>query len=116
MKLLEFFRKRGCEPLMFKRVTKHPQEVVTMYANPDLIDRIYNVREGDVFDIDQSTLTVIETPGHTSDSICLLLEEEWQDTILFTGDHIVGSNSVCPISSLPLGILRRLRCLHEEPL
>lgn len=36
---------------------------------------VFNVREGDVFTIDDyATLKVIETPGHLDDHICFLLE------------------------------------------
>lgn len=45
------------------------------------------VQDGDVFDVDGLVLRVIATPGHTRDSISLLLEA---DSALLTGDTILG--------------------------
>ncbi|MDE2260967.1 MAG: MBL fold metallo-hydrolase, partial [Gammaproteobacteria bacterium] len=40
---------------------------------------------------DNTTLRVIHTPGHASNHLCFLLEEE---RILFTGDHIIQGSTV----------------------
>jgi glyoxylase-like metal-dependent hydrolase (beta-lactamase superfamily II) len=45
------------------------------------------VVEGARFGSDDVFLTPISTPGHSSDHLCYLLEEE---KALFTGDHILG--------------------------
>jgi glyoxylase-like metal-dependent hydrolase (beta-lactamase superfamily II) len=58
----------------------------------------HTLDEGDVLDLGGRTLTVMHTPGHTPDSICLLDED---NRILFSGDtvdtgplyvHLPGSN------------------------
>lgn len=59
-----------------------------------------NTREGDTFQVEAEdpthpvTLTVIETPGHISDHLCFLIEEAGEPTMMFTGDHIIGADSV----------------------
>jgi glyoxylase-like metal-dependent hydrolase (beta-lactamase superfamily II) len=45
------------------------------------------VTEGSRFGGDGVYLTPIATPGHSSDHLCFLLEDE---KVLFTGDHILG--------------------------
>ena len=45
------------------------------------------VRDGQRFGGDGVFVTAISTPGHSSDHLCFLLEEE---SALFTGDHILG--------------------------
>jgi endoribonuclease LACTB2 len=46
--------------------------------------------EGQKFETGDSTLVVLETPGHSDDHICLYLEEE---QAIFTGDIILGTGS-----------------------
>jgi glyoxylase-like metal-dependent hydrolase (beta-lactamase superfamily II) len=55
---------------------------------------IVNVGDGDFLQIDDSKVTIIETPGHYWDHICFLLEEPGAENVLFTGDHILGSQTV----------------------
>ena len=45
------------------------------------------VSEGDTISVGEITLSVIETPGHTDDSLCYYLEGE--PGILFTGDTLL---------------------------
>lgn len=47
--------------------------------------------EGDVLLIAGCTLRVLHTPGHASNQLCFLLEEEG---VLFTGDHIMQGSTV----------------------
>ena len=49
------------------------------------------VVDGDVLDIAGVTLRVIHTPGHASNQLCYMLEEE---DMLFTGDHIMQGSTV----------------------
>ena len=62
-----------------------------------------------------ATLRVIHTPGHASNHLCLLLEEE---RILFTGDHIMQGTT--PVIDPPDGdmaaYIRSLESLLREPL
>ena len=45
------------------------------------------IRDGDIFNGPDWTLTALHTPGHTSNHICFALAEE---NCLFSGDHIMG--------------------------
>lgn len=49
-----------------------------------------HTQEGDQFQIDDCTLQVIETPGHSDDSISFWFPQE---KALFTGDIILGTGS-----------------------
>lgn len=61
------------------------------------------------------TLRVIHTPGHASNHLCFLLEEE---KLLFTGDHVMQGSTV--VINPPDGdmavYLASLRALLDEPL
>ena len=46
---------------------------------------------GERFTLDGATLRVIHTPGHASNHLCYLLEEE---KTLFTGDHVMQASTV----------------------
>jgi glyoxylase-like metal-dependent hydrolase (beta-lactamase superfamily II)/8-oxo-dGTP pyrophosphatase MutT (NUDIX family) len=55
-----------------------------------------HLKGGEVFDLpgpdgERSTLRAIHTPGHASNHICYLLEEE---KLLFTGDHVMQASTV----------------------
>jgi glyoxylase-like metal-dependent hydrolase (beta-lactamase superfamily II) len=62
-----------------------------------------------------ATLRVIHTPGHASNHLCLLLEEEG---ILFTGDHIMEGTTpvIDPPDGDMIAYLRSLDSLLREPL
>lgn len=63
-------------------------------------DNISSVQEGDIFNLGERKLNVIEVPGHTSGSICLLDEE---NKILFSGDSIQTAPVLMHLGeSLPL--------------
>jgi hydroxyacylglutathione hydrolase len=69
----------------------------TIYAHPADLERVryqsspksafLPLREGDVVDLGGRKLSVIETPGHTKGSICLL---DAKNRMLFTGDNNNG--------------------------
>jgi glyoxylase-like metal-dependent hydrolase (beta-lactamase superfamily II) len=73
-----------------------------------------SLREGDTVDCGAFRLRAVHTPGHASNHLCYLLEEErW----LFTGDHIMQGSTV--VISPPDGdmtaylhSLERLLALH----
>jgi glyoxylase-like metal-dependent hydrolase (beta-lactamase superfamily II) len=50
---------------------------------------LFHIEEGDKFILDK-----INTPGHLPDHLCFLIEETNKKTILSTGDHIIGADSV----------------------
>ncbi len=62
-----------------------------------------------------ATLRVIHTPGHASNHLCFLLEEE---RILFTGDHIIQGSTVVidPPDGDMAAYLGSLDSLLREPL
>jgi glyoxylase-like metal-dependent hydrolase (beta-lactamase superfamily II) len=62
-----------------------------------------------------ATLRVIHTPGHASNHLCFLLEEE---RILFTGDHIIQGSTVVidPPDGDMAAYLDSLESLLREPL
>ncbi len=53
---------------------------------PDLV-----LREGDVISLHGFRLRAIHTPGHASNHLCYLLEEQ---RLLFTGDHVMQGSTV----------------------
>ena len=62
-----------------------------------------------------ATLRVIHTPGHASNHLCYLMEEE---RILFTGDHIIQGSTVVidPPDGDMAAYIRSLDSLLREPL
>ncbi len=62
-----------------------------------------------------ATLRVIHTPGHASNHLCFLLEEE---RILFTGDHIIQGSTVVidPPDGDMAAYIGSLESLVREPL
>jgi glyoxylase-like metal-dependent hydrolase (beta-lactamase superfamily II) len=52
-------------------------------------DRVLN--DGDVLEGDGFRLRAVHTPGHASNHLCYLLEEE---RLLFTGDHVMQGSTV----------------------
>ena len=54
--------------------------------NPDKI-----LKDGDMFEETEFTLKVVHTPGHASNHLCYILEEE---EFIFTGDHIMNGSTV----------------------
>jgi len=54
--------------------------------NPDKI-----LEDGDTFEESEFTLKVVHTPGHASNHLCYILEEE---KFIFTGDHIMNGSTV----------------------
>ena len=64
---------------------------------------------------DDATLRVIHTPGHASNHLCFLLEEE---KLLFTGDHVMQGSTVVinPPDGDMAAYLRALQALLDEDL
>jgi len=64
-----------------KKLTDAELDAKVNVAPPTLVP----VKEGHIFDLGDRKLEVIEVPGHTHGSICLL---DVENKILFAGDHI----------------------------
>lgn len=69
-------------------------DLIRMY--PDLASSIYKhtpsktqqpIADGQVFVVEGATVRAVHTPGHSSDHMCFVLEEEGA---MFTGDNILG--------------------------
>ncbi|HRO59222.1 MAG TPA: MBL fold metallo-hydrolase [Burkholderiaceae bacterium] len=72
------------------------------------------LEDGERLKVGDSTLRILHTPGHVSNHICLLLEE---DGLLFSGDHILNGSTT--VISPPDGDMRdyvaQLHRLADEP-
>ena len=88
----------------------HPEWHDTSFMPDRLLTHGERLRPGG-----EATLRVIHTPGHASNHLCFLLEEE---NTLFTGDHVMQGSTV--VVSPPDGdmgaYLASLNQLLEEPL
>ena len=82
----------GCAPLKARtgagvhgRLPAYPEWQDTAFA-PDV-----ELSGGERFALPDATLRAIHTPGHASNHLCYLLEEE---KLLFTGDHVMQLSTV----------------------
>jgi glyoxylase-like metal-dependent hydrolase (beta-lactamase superfamily II) len=100
-------RRTGAEVL--GRMAAHPQWQDASFA-PDR-----RLAGGERLTLDGATLRVIHTPGHASNHLCYLLEEE---KTLFTGDHVMQLSTVVinPPDGDMAAYLASLRKLFEEDL
>jgi glyoxylase-like metal-dependent hydrolase (beta-lactamase superfamily II)/8-oxo-dGTP pyrophosphatase MutT (NUDIX family) len=90
-------------------LAKHPGNQDTKFV-PQVLSR-----DGDVYLLAGCTLRVLHTPGHASNQMCLLLEEE---RLLFTGDHIMQGSTVVinPPDGNMTEYLASLKRLLDEPI
>ena len=75
-------------------------------------------KEGDIITVDGLSFTIMETPGHTPGSVCLLCTESGSgDRALFSGDTLFRDS--CGRTDFPAGstedMLRSLKRLAELP-
>ena len=93
---------------VFGRVASHPEWQDASFAPHT------HLAGGERFELpgpdgQASTLVAVHTPGHASNHLCYLLEEE---KMLFTGDHVMQSSTV--VINPPDGDMAAyLRSLHE---
>lgn len=90
------------------RVVGMPPPEGALHQDPTLTpDRI--VGHGEIIEGDGFSLQTVHTPGHVSNHICFLLEE---DGLLFTGDHILQGTT--PVILPPDGDMKAyLESLHS---
>ena len=113
---------------MFEEVYMHDadrdtyQEHVTVVREryegdfPPPAKHIRSMKEGDLFDLGGRTLQVIETPGHTSGSVCILDMERKE---LYTGDtcckaHVLLNMKFCETLECYYGSLKKLKSRRAE--
>ncbi len=48
------------------------------------------ITDGQIFKVEGATVRALHTPGHSSDHMCFILEEE---QAMFTGDNVLGHGS-----------------------
>jgi len=82
-------------------IKKHP--ALSKRNKYKMIKNVKFVNDGELIKIGETTLRIIETPGHSPHHICIYLEEE---KLLFTGDHVLPD--ITPNIRLPIG--------EEDPL
>jgi len=94
---------------MFGQVASHPEWQDTDFR-PDQV-----LHEGDRIVLGEGvTLRVLHTPGHASNHLCYLLEEE---KLLFTGDHLMQGSTVVinpPDGDMAVYIASLQRLLAED--
>ena len=78
----------GAEPL---RKRLRPDVLVLGFDGRDGFDPDADIHDGHTIDADEFTLRALHTPGHASNHLCYLLEEE---RLLFSGDHIMSGSTV----------------------
>lgn len=81
--------KYGCQVYGFGRQVRPPEGgEIRLEAGDDLnFKPDVEISDGDIFAGEGWTIEAIHTPGHTSNHMCYVLQEE---NILFSGDHIMG--------------------------
>lgn len=92
----------GVEPKVYKfRCPDLEMEKSRFVEHPELDNHLFHTDEKDTYTIiDESgrskpiLFKPIETPGHLKDHLCFLIQQEGEEDILFTGDHIIGAKSV----------------------
>lgn len=86
-----------------------PSVLVLGFDARDGFDPDGDIGEGHVVDANEFRLRAIHTPGHASNHLCYLLEEE---RLLFSGDHIMNGSTV--VIAPPDGDMAAyLRSLHR---
>ncbi len=95
---------------VYGRLPDHPQWQDTTFAPSHTLQGGERIVLGE-----GTTLRAIHTPGHASNHLCYLLEEE---RTLFTGDHVMQSSTVVinPPDGDMAAYLASLRKLLDEPL
>jgi glyoxylase-like metal-dependent hydrolase (beta-lactamase superfamily II) len=78
----------GAEPL---RRRLRPDVLVLGFDDSDGFDPDASIGDGHTIDADEFTLRAVHTPGHASNHLCYLLEEE---QLLFSGDHVMNGSTV----------------------
>ena len=71
--------------------------------NTSYVGEHITVRDGDIIKVGDAVFTVLETPGHTSGSVCYLT-----DGVVFTGDTLFASGGYGRFD-LPSGNIAQLR-------
>jgi glyoxylase-like metal-dependent hydrolase (beta-lactamase superfamily II)/8-oxo-dGTP pyrophosphatase MutT (NUDIX family) len=95
---------------LFGRVANHPEWQDAAFAPDTVLSHGERLVLGD-----DCTLRVVHTPGHASNHLCYLLEQE---KLLFTGDHLMQGSTVVinPPDGDMQAYLQSLRMLLDDDL
>ena len=92
-KTLPLAKEKGLEPQWLLNTHGHPDHV---RANTEFLETTgaqhLQLKDGEVFHLSESeSIRAIYTPGHTSEHICFLLEEDGKPTALISGDTLFNA-------------------------
>jgi len=73
------------------RLAKRTGAEVMAFDSRDGLNVDVELRDGDVIEATEFRLRAVHTPGHASNHLCYLLQEE---RLLFSGDHIMQGSTV----------------------
>ena len=85
---------------------------VLAFGSRDGLEVDRALRDGEVLEATEFRLTALYTPGHASNHLCYLLEEE---ALLFSGDHVMNGSTVviAPPDGDMAAYLRQLERLRK---
>ena len=68
------------------------------------------MKEGDIFNLGDKELEIIEMPGHTAGSVCIL---DRKDKVLFSGDNVNDIELLCAPAQDRWRLLEDWHCIGE---
>jgi ribonuclease/clavin/mitogillin len=86
-------------PLSAANRDPHVEEVISNLAPESFTSSpsgspMHDLVDDQIFPLEgEATLQIMHTPGHTSDSVCMLLRESGTDSAIFTADTILGGST-----------------------
>ena len=69
------------------------------------------MKEGDIFNLGDKELEIIEMPGHTAGSVCIL---DRKDKVLFSGDNVNDIELLCAPAQDRWRLLEDWHCIGER--
>jgi len=107
--LVPLMKSKGVDVKVYKKAGDNPLEI--QFLEKTGID-IVDLNDDDIIEVEGAKVKVIYSPGHSSDHICLLMEEQ---RLLFTGDLIIGTTSATVEDMIVyMTSLQKIRKIAEE--